>query len=244
MASFCILNDAGEAVGAEEGTRLVGMLQRPGFEDKDSRVGEHEGVFYQVPMHECYLEYYSEEKVPVCTLWARGDKAWYRLDKPAACYEEVLYNLMNRLKLGDILKSQLLKTPKVSWERLAQVVASKAVAFVVPHALKPRVREKLTRSVIMSEAPYLTSCIDDVGEVCVCVCVSVCLSVCVCVCVCICVCALAAFCVRILDGRSSMIPGYTNTRLLSHPLVYIYVCESGASQGRLASRANSPQGLW
>ncbi len=84
--------------------------------------------------------------VCVC-VWVRGERACYRLEKPAACYLEVsrveekkllcqyLYSCAgnasklrllaiilqvsrlseNKLRIGDLLKSQLLKTPKVNF---------------------------------------------------------------------------------------------------------------------------------
>jgi hypothetical protein len=91
--------------------RFVGSLQRPGFEDKDSKVAESEADFFAVQMHEwyamyvlywykrtntdakgaaSYFEYYNEESSSASScLWVRGEHAWYRLEKPAACYLEV-----------------------------------------------------------------------------------------------------------------------------------------------------------
>ena len=96
-----------------------------------------------------YFEYYNEESSSASScLWVRGEHAWYRLEKPAACYLEVsrvekknlrqylyfcasnasklrLLAIMlqvsrvseNKLRIGDLLKSQLLKTPKVNFNR-------------------------------------------------------------------------------------------------------------------------------
>jgi len=165
MTHFVMVDSKGAPASAEEAARLVGTLLRPGFEDKDSRTGEREAALYATAVHACYLEYYCEDNISTCTLWVRGDGAWYRLDKAAACYEEAYQRSMNRLRIGDVLKTQLLKTPKVSFDRLLQVVSGKVIAFLAPISVKQRVREKMTRAIIMGEAPYMACCIDDVAEV-------------------------------------------------------------------------------
>jgi hypothetical protein len=165
MNHFLIVDSKGVPASAEEGARLIGTMIRPGFEDKDAQVGERDAAFCSVRMHGCYLEYYCEDNISACTLWVRGDLAWYRLGKPAACYEEAYQHSANRLRIGDVLKTQLLKTPKVSFDRLFQVVSGKVIAFLAPMSVKQRLREKMTRALIMADAPYIVSCIDDVSEV-------------------------------------------------------------------------------
>ena len=111
MRHFLIVDHKGLPSNASEGVRFVGSLQRPGFEDKDSKVAESEADFFAVQMHEwysiyvlysykrtntdakgaaSYFEYYNEESSSASScLWVRGEHAWYRLEKPAACYLEV-----------------------------------------------------------------------------------------------------------------------------------------------------------
>ena len=89
----------------------------------------------------------------------------YRLRKPAASYVECFQHTENRLRVGELLKTQLLKTPKVNFERLFQVVCGKAISFLVPVSVKQRLRERMTRTLILAEAAYLALCVDDIAEV-------------------------------------------------------------------------------
>ena len=165
MNYFLLVDSAGAPASVEEGARLFGTLLRPGFEECDGSVSERESKWFSIVVRECYMEYNSDEKSNAYTLWLRGDRAWYKLDRPVPCYRDALRHSENRMRLGDVLKSQLLKTPKVSWERLLQVVAGRCISFLAAPSLKQRLREKMTRSLILAEAPYLACCIDDVAEV-------------------------------------------------------------------------------
>ena len=165
MQHFLIVDKAGKAANADEGHMLVGALQRPGFEEKDQKVTESEATYVSAPLRECFFEYYCDKSVSSSTLWVRGDAAWYRLAKPARCYVEAFEYSEKRLRIGNLLKTQLFKTPKVSFERMFQVLCGKAITFLAPVSVKQRLREKMTRTIILSEAAYLAACIDDVAEV-------------------------------------------------------------------------------
>ena len=165
MQHFLIVDKAGKAANADEGHMLVGALQRPGFEEKDQKVTESEATYISAPLRECFFEYYCDQSVASSTLWVRGDGAWYRLAKPARCYVEAFEYSEKRLRIGNLLKTQLFKTPKVSFERMFQVLCGRAITFLAPVSVKQRLREKMTRTIILSEAAYLAACIDDVAEV-------------------------------------------------------------------------------
>lgn len=81
------------------------------------------------------------------------------------CYVEAFDYSEKRLRIGNLLKTQLFKTPKVNFERMFQVLCGKAIAFLAPVSVKQRLREKMTRTILLSEAAYLAACIDDVAEV-------------------------------------------------------------------------------